>query len=549
MRRKRRHTSVIYFHGIGAPDRESSLAQLLDYFDLFGQEQKKAEVGKPRGFDYKYEEVLGEEDPIGYVEFKRILENKGTPFVDREVRFYEAYWTPEQDSVFTLRFLLSWMLSRASRPFDVARSNWRSFASLKINSLHRLIGESDHSLAQRLERLFRDFENWGNRSKYPKGSASEFLDFVRSSSVQEPEKVIKLALRWIRSFYQQALLSCLAAIFGIFVFLTTCFAVLKLVIYCWFRINSDEVWSTSEILVWTIAAPTILIFIWQARSIFRTHLADVLTWTISSEREVGFNAKLRVLSYAQKLFRQVAGNEGCDRCIIIGHSLGSSIALEALMREGRNAKMTGTGNTGWLGKISHIFTIGSPIELIFDFFQADRSHSHRHSRLEEAKRLSLSLPPFLVDDKPTSVRIVNVWSKLDPLSYELFSPRRSISEPWDTIVNLEVLSANAPFNCHTSYFKDRNVMRSIFWTVMTGRLPSATSNPKVLLPSRVSIFIFLLSFISTLLSIFIFILISESAFLLVPFFSVLFITGISVFVTVANASREYVRESGEFLKR
>lgn len=549
MTKERRHTSVIYFHGIGAPDRESSLAQLLDYFDLFGQEQKKAEVGKPRGFDYKYEEVQGEEEPIGYVEFKRILENKGNPFVDREVRFYEAYWTPEQDSVFTFRFLLSWLLSRASRPFDVARSSWRSFASLKINSLHRLIGENDHSLAQRLERLFRDFENWGNRSKYPRGSTSEFLDFIRSSDVQEPEKIINLAQRWISSFYQQTFLSCLAAIFGILVFMTTCFVAVKLVVYFWFRINSGEAWSTSEMLMWALVGPTILIAGWQARSIFRTHLADVLTWTISSEREVGFNAKIRVLSYAQKLFRHVAGNDGCDRCVVIGHSLGSSIALEALMREGRNAKMAGFENPGWLSKISHIFTIGSPIELIFDFFQADRSHSHRHSRLEEAKRLSLSLPPFLVDNKPTSTRIVNVWSKLDPLSYELFSPRRSISEPRETIVNLEVLSAGAPFNCHTSYFRDRNVMRSIFWTVMTGRLPSTTFKPNVPLPSRVSIFIFLITVISTLSILVISLVFSNNLYYMVPIFSLLLMTGLRIFITTKNASREYVQESGEFLKR
>ena len=548
-KKKKKHTAVIYFHGIGAPDRESSLTQFLDYFDLYGQSKSKSEIGKPRDFSYSTEIISDDQDDIiGYVEFKRILEHKGNPFVSRSIRFYEGYWTPEANTKFNLAYLLLWLLSRISRPFSVHFSKWRAYAPIRINVLHKLVGSGQHSITQRLERLYRDFENWGNRGNYPRGTEGEFIAFIRASTVQEPDKVVDLARQWMSAFRVQTALVCaLSAV------LAACFVVLSWSII-WLVIAAFSFWSSEpasvpEISAWLAVATLALLFVIQVRSVFRTHIADILAWTISSERDSGFDARARVIKFAQRLIRHVTSNDDCDRCIVIGHSLGSCIALEALLQEGRNAKLKAESGTN-LRKIPFVFTIGSPIDLIFDFFQADRSYSHRHNRLEEEKRLSISLPPFLVDETPTESRIVNIWSRFDPLAYPLFSARKRISEPRETVINVEVLSAGSPFGNHTGYFQDQNVMHLIYWAVMTGRMPKEnTENFKPKLPPRWLLLIISMTVSLCLLLVLSLFLFTGSWVWLAMLAAAVTAVGFAVSLWMTKVHKSYQSTGGDFLRR
>ncbi len=201
----------------------------------------------------------------------------------------------------------------------------------------------------------------------------------------------------------------------------------------------------------------------------RTYIFDVISWTLESERNYQFASRERVIRYSQRLIRKVAAHPGCDSITIVSHSLGSCIATEALLREGAREKALGRQKEKtFLHKVKSVFTIGSPIDLIFFFFQADQTFSHRYSRIAEERRLSISLPPFWFAGTAGTAAIYNVWSRFDPISSAMHGLRKRMSERRNAITNIEVLpkSAPSPIAAHTSYFADPNVMSPIYSSVM-----------------------------------------------------------------------------------
>jgi len=131
-----KHTSVIYFHGVGDPRRHVSLSSFLDHFDLFGQSQDKGTVGRPRTFAYKSE--LLNDRVVDFVEFKRVVDAGDGPKVRHTIRVYEAYWVPQALTRFGVLYLFFWFLGRLVAPVKVAFARWRSFPSLKLLALHQL---------------------------------------------------------------------------------------------------------------------------------------------------------------------------------------------------------------------------------------------------------------------------------------------------------------------------------------------------------------------------------------------------------------------------
>jgi hypothetical protein len=166
--------------------------------------------------------------------------------------------------------------------------------------------------------------------------------------------------------------------------------------------------------------------------------------------------------------------------------LGTCIATEALLKEGQKDQLRSANLENadklfeGIKKIKFIFTFGSPIDRIFYLFQTDSTFSHRYNRLLEEQRLSISLPPFRDNEKIFSdTKILNFWSRFDPISSQIYSLRKSIAERKDAIVNIEAFPSGFPFpiGTHTSYFSDRNVMKQIYWAIMTGRLPNEPLQP------------------------------------------------------------------------
>lgn len=483
----KKYTSVIYFHGVGTPQRHVSISNFLDHFDIFGQEQEKAGIGKPRNFKYKAD-LLDDGSIANYIEFKKIVEIKGRARTQKTIRVYEAYWVPEAGSKFDFLYVFPWLLTRMISPLRVLLSDWRNFPSLRLAALQRFSETEDRKRPfEELERKYKDFENWENRRLFNRGSFAEFLDFLDASTgTSTPKDNLKeLATYWKKSSSQNLRKLLTISAIAAFVPSLLVYWYISATVTVFVQIGRDELWNWASAL-WLCSSIALIVAIFSWRRWARP-IWDVIAWTMESESDHRFATKEKVVSFSQSLIRRSVEDENCENCVIVAHSLGTSIATEALLREGQIAKISnGQGNEAGkrienLKKIRHIFTLGSPIDRIFFYFQSDRTFSHRYHRLFEEQRLSVSLPPFRNIGYEGEAVIMNFWSRFDPISAAIRSLRKSVSERSDAIQNIEVAPRGIPLplQTHTSYFSDRVVMKNIYWSVMSGKLPKPTPNQQI----------------------------------------------------------------------
>ncbi len=472
-RKTKPHSAIIYFHGVGDPQRHLSLGKFLDHFDLYGQRQDKHAAGKPRSYSYSAELFPGEDEVTNFVEFKRVIERNGSPAVARVVRVYEAYWVPEARSRFSFPSTMTWLVWRVFSPIRYLVAPWRAFPAIRLLCLFKLAEEySTPGHLEKLERFYRDFENWESRSLYPRGTLKQFETFVRSKVGEAEASRLLVALRAWRAGSRTLALRQFAKLVSLFGAITV--TLVAGALFCSSVVSAMhevmplvEAGSTSTSLYSAalfITASLLLVY-----RVARTYVYDVISWTLESERSFQFASRERVIRYSQRLIRKVAAHPGCSDVTIVSHSLGSCIATEALLQEGTREKARERqGAPTFLHKVRSIFTIGSPLDLIFFFFQADQTFSHRYNRIQEERRLSIGLPPFQVAGRKTDTMIYNVWSRFDPISSSMHSLRKRMSEPRGAIVNFEVLppAAPMPLGTHTSYFADPNLMSAIYSSVM-----------------------------------------------------------------------------------
>jgi len=483
----KKYTSVIYFHGVGTPQRHISISNFLDHFDIFGQDQEKAGIGKPRNFKYNAD-LLDDGSIANYIEFKKIVEIKGEAKTQKIIRVYEAYWVPETGNRFNFLYVALWVFTRMVSPLRVLFSSWRNFPSLRLSTLQKLSENAQYKRPfEELERKYRDFENWENRRLFDRGRFSDFLEFLDASSgTKTPKGKLKnIALIWKREFSRNLMKLLSVSVIATSALFSILYWYISTALSLYTRTEPIEFGDLS-IILW-IFSSVILVLATGFRRHWARPIWDVISWTMETESDQRFATREKVVSFSQSLIRSTIEDDKCENCVIVAHSLGTSIATEALLREGRIAKISSaSGDSSQkkienLKKVRHVFTLGSPIDRIFFYFQSDRTFSHRYNRLFEEQRLSISLPPFRNVGIEGATIIVNFWSRFDPISAAIRSLRKSISERGDAIQNIEVAPKGIPFplQTHTSYFSDRVVMKNIYWSVMSGRLPKPNPSQNI----------------------------------------------------------------------
>lgn len=479
------HSAVIYFHGVGDPQRHVSLGTFLDHFQLYGHRQDKAREGHPGSFTYKTELFPGDEEVTHFVEFKRVITREGQDKTAGVIRVYEAYWVPESRSSFSVLFTIAWFASRLTSPMRFLFSRWRAFPAIRLLALFKLAETySTRGHLEKLERYYRDFESWEGRRLHPKGRYKEFCEFVRQKSAPgDTEKLLVALGQWrvkargLGFYHLLRLLLLLGA--GIVVSVLSMALGWRAPAHLCLLPSSFRAVLATKALGASVSLGLALSILYLC---VRTYIYDVISWTLESERKHEFASRERVVQYSQGLIRKIASHDGCERITIISHSLGSCIATEALLKEGvREGAILRSGGRSFLEKVVSVFTVGSPLDLIFFFFQADQTFSHRFNRIAEERRLSISLHPFRLGSAAGRTKIYNVWSRFDPISSSMQALRKRMSERSDAIVNLEVLPASSPWpiGSHTSYFADVNLMSAIYSSVMGTKIrvnmPAVTS--------------------------------------------------------------------------
>jgi pimeloyl-ACP methyl ester carboxylesterase len=345
---------------------------------------------------------------------------------------------------------------------------------------------------RQLESFYIAYENWAARRRTPAGDFAGFLDDVSSKLSRAPakrERALELARRWRRRFV-------IEQIFLLFVIATVAAAASDIFLFILFFIG-----STFQILLPSLApgelffntfpkiplpqmtipiiAFGLVYLIWTTRYYLSTFWADVMFWTTQEEKDSRFAKRRDILRAATRALTHVLRDDNCQRIVVIGHSLGSAIAYETLLRLGRRL-IARRGKTeipielSRLDIISHLVTIGSPIDWIHYFFELHDSRFHRYNRIHDVLKGSTDDPPFTVDRAPAT-QWINIWDDSDAISSELFSPRGRTP---NSVAILDVWSPSShwagPVKAHSAYYLCTKSIKILFWIALFGRVPSGS---------------------------------------------------------------------------
>lgn len=486
------HTSIIYFHGMGTPRRYEEVSRILDSMDRYASADSVGKVGILRGQKVGLEPRRNApaDPPVTFFKFARFIPRPGKRAeLVGAYRLYENFWSPAAAGGLSAFGVLLWLLLRTLHPFKVVSMPWRAHQRLKRTILNRLFydrGARPVALYRDLGRAYRDFEGMDARREYPRGRFGDFLKYLAARHPRDARHLQTLrtiAFEWrrelIRSQLGVILLACTmyAALAGLaigFVFLAAALgagigmrapAILKLV---------ERAGPISPLLVAETAIILTIIGIGTARFLER-YLSDVVFWTTTYEKDLRYQKRQEILRAAEDMVLHVLGDPSCERIVILAHSLGTAIAHETLLNLGKRLKAerdsgaVQPGRYDALRKISHVISLGSPIDRISYFFNLTFSRYHRFNRVADELMGQTSDLPYKEGREPI-IQWINIRDRSDPIASRLFSPRGTLPNR-DEIQEVEVASAHFPNPgaAHTGYFESWLASKVIYDMAVLGR--------------------------------------------------------------------------------
>ena len=482
---KASHTSVIYVHGIGSQRRYEETSRLIDSIDTFLTHQKadNAPQGLLRRIDPVIEPLRSAAGgTIAYIDTNLIESSERRP---PEVRFYEIYWAPvmaEQKSPWRI---VKWMFSQVLRPYRTLMTPWRERQRLRraalVGMLESRMKSGSAAAAddfQALLEAYDEFEGIPAQTSYKRGSFPNYLDFLRDRLSATPERIAPcqgLAKEWLSTYRRTELTNALALVTVALALLLVGFAVplfiqallgglMHLPVFARLMdmagFSAD--WSRSVSIA---VASASIAGVGKALS---DYMGDVECWATYEETDEKHVARNKVLEQSIEVMAHVLHDPSCNRVAIVSHSLGTSIAHDALLAlTRRNQAGVAPGQDVMefpvpVEKIEHFITMGSPIDKIEYFFESYASASHRYKRVVETLRGDIGTVPFSKNKKP-HIHWINFWDQGDLISGSLQSPASSQSSQ-NRVDNQHVASYHFPSTArsHAGYFTHKTVITTIF---------------------------------------------------------------------------------------
>jgi len=223
-------------------------------------------------------------------------------------------------------------------------------------------------------------------------------------------------------------------------------------------------------LLWLLAFPF-------ARLLVRT-LGDVevyATYTEASERHEAHEA---CVAQGVAVLRRALADPSTERVVLVGHSLGSVVAWDALRTLALEARARGGApDAPRIDKLSRVITYGSPVDKIRFFHFADDRADPTFRRVLETLRVDTAGAPF--DVRPGGLAWDNYFDPADLVAGRLESPNdRAMSAP---VINVAVANGGFanPFTTHVDYLLNRIVLDGVLAAIAGDARPSA-SPPGVL---------------------------------------------------------------------
>lgn len=453
--------AVVFVHGMGEPRRYVDSARLATA--LAG----RAGAAAPR-VDVRWDEVpAGPADrrPRAHAELRATL--RGVPVVFRDV-----YWAPLVAGRTTFRSLVSWLRSRALLPVVYLLAPWASHAQLKIDVLHEnrvALGADERALlADYL--AFGEGEGEGARGR----SFGAFVRFLRR--LDRAPSLVRRAHAW-RDRFRFAMALTLWRALPLLAALTTGMLAVPLTA-AWLAARVVEppagpgpgLATAAIALLWLSAFPF-------ARLLVRT-LGDVevyATYTEASERHEAHEA---CVAQGTAVLRRALADPSIARVVLVGHSLGSVVAWDALRTLALEARARGGApDAPRIDKLARVVTYGSPVDKIRFFHFADDRADPTFRRVLETLRVDTAGAPF--DARPGGLAWDNYFDPADLVAGRLESPNdRAMTSP---VINVAVANGEFanPFTTHLDYLQNQVVLDGVL-AAIEGDARPAPSPPGVL---------------------------------------------------------------------
>ncbi|MBD2099273.1 hypothetical protein H6F90_29860 [Trichocoleus sp. FACHB-591] len=496
----KKYTTVVYFHGMGRQRRFAELSRLVDRLDQhanFDKNQNLREVPRLRKIRAKIEpsRICDLSDDVAFIELDYIHSKDGKWHRD-SYRFYEVYWAYVTAGGVPLFDVIAWLFNQTLNPIRSILSPWRSRARLRRTYLHNLWStlQGDPSKfsekfqqndLKKLVEYYDQFESPGAWHDYPRGTFSDFIQFLKRSKSTNRSALITLAKKWhcyyLKSeFFNQIYLLTLALILllaglTLLTFAFWIFQQLGLVGLPKFLIDQG-LESVSQLLTPSWSSVFVLALalsgVLGLTTFLQDFMGDVQFWATYAEDNEKYKKRQEILNVGVHTLKHVLMDDSCERVVVVAHSLGSAVAYDVLRRLGQysraHAKQTSAPALP-VEKLDQFFTMGCPIDKIHYFFESEVGQYHRYNRVKEQIWGDMGAAPFSRNFKP-HIHWVNFWDQADIIGGALESPvhRRLRTTSID---NVEVFDSlfPSPISSHSAYFENRNVIGIMFDAIFNSK--------------------------------------------------------------------------------
>ncbi len=511
------YVGVIYFHGMGEQRRMEEVSRLVESIDTYLRRSKHIHntplgylkdiktVSEPHRVKSRNEEQVYYTKTRHFDEGHRDRNEDGKPDPVRAARFFEVYWAPHMAKGRDPWGVTKWILRQIGRPFIMIVTPWRERQRLRRATLAEMAEKEDAKPdgipKSDFEDLLRTYYTFGRGVKpedeapakdggettaalKDSGKFNAFETFLKRSYADDPEKAERLAdlakTWWWKYFYTEVFnlgVMITIAVAGLMVagvFVSLVLSLLSLAtdflngadraVPAWFKAD----WPTAAGLAGSLAIAGGL------GKFLGGFMGDVEAWASLSETDALHERRKAVLDEGMDVMRHVLSDPKCKRVIVVGHSLGTSVAHDTLLALAQRNQGHNNGGDVMKGpvaltKIRHLVTIASPIDKINYFFESYRTKIASYSRAYESMRGDIKSAPFSRNTSQPYIHWVNYWDLADVISGSLQSPTGA-----DTMahrvnnVHVSNLHFPSPGASHSAYFQNRTVISQVFEMIYRG---------------------------------------------------------------------------------
>ena len=200
---------------------------------------------------------------------------------------------------------------------------------------------------------------------------------------------------------------------------------------------------------------------WRLIGWLRDYVGDIALYVTADRQPAADRGRHAIKTGAARLLQQLLRNPDYDRVVLVGHSLGSVIALDALNLLARRQRTENRGPAAPSAKLAGLLTFGSPLDKVAYFFREHTGdsaaiHAQLLSYLHSTGRRGSGRDdgPYRLAayrDPLAGLRWINLHAAWDPVSDPLVFYR----------VSERLHRSYFPFGSHGRYWRDPVTYRAL----------------------------------------------------------------------------------------